>query len=421
MIADQRFESWSAPESPVMIEYSMVVIEEIRREVAEGFQRFSRGGIEVGGVLYGTRDGTTIRLQAMRPIACEHARGPAFILSEKDEAALAGQLEGDKSAPQLERMECVGWFLSHTRTDICLSDTDLALYSRFFPDAWKLTMVVRPGRSGSMRAGFFVREPDGTIKSDHSYQEFSFPDRLAGVFDPGARAARPSGERVPAERAGGMARRSERAEPSTEALPRREYTAESTAEPGRLDDAPLFLAAQKRSARRWPWLVLTGIVVALAGGAAGYRFFPAAGSEPAGLTVVERDGQLQIEWNRASRVIANASRGKIEIADGASNRTIPLAASDLGTGKVTYARTTGDVEVRMEVENAVGGVTLEASRFLGAPPRRADSDETKLLEQRRSELEAEIARLRDENSAQAERIQQLERTLRIMQSRSANK
>src|SRR5689334_194774 len=80
-MSDVKFGTWSAQESPVAIEYSLVVIEEIRQEVTEGFQKLSRGGVEVGGALYGTRDGRSISIQAMRPILCEHARGPAFILS----------------------------------------------------------------------------------------------------------------------------------------------------------------------------------------------------------------------------------------------------------------------------------------------------------------------------------------------------
>src|SRR6202167_3281354 len=101
-MSDTKFGSWSVAESPISIEYSLVVIEEIRHEVAEGFQRLSRGGIEVGGVLYGTRDGRTVRILAMRPIACEHARGPAFLLSDKDRISLNEQLLHDKEDSQLE-------------------------------------------------------------------------------------------------------------------------------------------------------------------------------------------------------------------------------------------------------------------------------------------------------------------------------
>src|SRR5580704_6488899 len=92
-MSDFRFGSWSVDESPVAVEYSLVAIEEIRQEVAEGFQKLSRGGVEVGGLLYGTRDGRTVRLMAMRPMVCEHARGPAFQLSESDRGILEEQIE----------------------------------------------------------------------------------------------------------------------------------------------------------------------------------------------------------------------------------------------------------------------------------------------------------------------------------------
>ena len=124
-MSDAKFGLWSVPESPITIEYSLVVIEEIRHEVAEGFQRLSRGGIEVGGILYGTRDGRTVRVLAMRPIACEHARGPGFVLSDKDRVALNEQLPRDQEDPHLEGLISVGWFLSHTRSEITLSESDL--------------------------------------------------------------------------------------------------------------------------------------------------------------------------------------------------------------------------------------------------------------------------------------------------------
>ena len=185
-----------------MIEYSLVVIEEIRHQVAEGFQRLSRGGIEVGGVLYGTRDGRTVRVLAMRPIACEHARGPGFLFSDKDRVALNEQLVHDKEDPQLQDLISVGWFLSHTRSEIALTESDLEIYSIFFPAPWQVCLIIRPGRGGSMRAGFFVREADGTVRGERSYLEFNFPDRLAGVIDrvvPERPPDRPTRERPPRE------------------------------------------------------------------------------------------------------------------------------------------------------------------------------------------------------------------------------
>src|ERR1051326_1476250 len=177
------FGTWSVEASPVTIEYSLVVVEEVRHEVAEGFQKLSRGGIEVGGLLYGVREDQTIRIMAIRPIACEHASGPAFRFSERDRATLRDQLKQDPEDPRLEGLVCVGWYVSHTRTEIALAESDQEIFSPYFGEPWQVTLVVRPSRGGNMRAGFFVREPDGTIHASQSYLEFNFPDRLAAVFE----------------------------------------------------------------------------------------------------------------------------------------------------------------------------------------------------------------------------------------------
>src|SRR5579862_1793462 len=96
---DLKFGSWEVGGSPVVVQYSLVVIEEIRHAVAEGVQRLARVGIEVGGVLYGIREGETNRILAVRPIACEHAKGPSFQLSDTDRASLADQLKQDREDP----------------------------------------------------------------------------------------------------------------------------------------------------------------------------------------------------------------------------------------------------------------------------------------------------------------------------------
>jgi proteasome lid subunit RPN8/RPN11 len=404
-MSDAKFGLWTVPESPITVEYSLVVIEEIRHEVAEGFQRLSRGGIEVGGVLYGTQDERTVRVMAMRPIACEHARGPGFVFSDKDRVALNEQLVRDQDDPHLEGLVSVGWFLSHTRSEITLSDSDLEIYSIFFPAPWQVTMVVRPGRAGSMRAGFFVREADGTVKSERSYVEFNFPDRLAGVLDRPPERSRDRGERrVPSFY------RESAAPARVEPAPREVPSLYQTSGPQLLQTpAPR---------KKWPWLALWAVVV-IALAVALLRYWMATSQpEPISLAVVERDGQLQIEWNRNAKPVSGAARGAIEISDGADSRTIRLTPAQLASGHFTYARKTGDIEVRMTVEDGGGTKTQEASRFLGrSPSTPANNQELSDLQRRRDELELEVAKLRRENDDQAAKIQQLERTLRVLQAR----
>ena len=382
-----------------------MVIEEIRHEVAEGFQKLSRGGVEVGGILYGEREGRTIKILGMRPIACEHGRGPAFLLSDADRQLLEEQLGHELEDPRLAGMICLGWFLSHTRSEIVLSDSDLEIYEKHFNAPWQVTLVIRPGRGGSMRAGFFVREHDGTVRRESSYLEFNFPDRLAGVLD---RA--PRGERAPGPRRPPV------------------YFRESSAaavqpdQPPPLDPVPgpqLLPAPPPRF--KWPWLVAWGALV-LVLVILGLRYFVITPRpDPLKLTLIERDGQLQIEWNHVARPVLSAVRGSLSIRDGHGRdgqapRTFSLTPQDLEHGAFTYQRTSDDVEVRMSVESAGGEKAEETSTFLGLAPVKSD-EKVKAAETERDGLQAEIDRLRKENAAQAGRIQELERNLKILQSR----
>ena len=421
-MSEVKFGTWTVPESPLTIQYSLVVIEEIRHEVTHGFQKMARGGIEVGGILYGRRDGRSISILAMRPVACEHALGPSFQLSGRDRAALEAQLTQDQADPHLEGMISVGLFVSHTRSEIALSESDLDLYNTYFEAPWQVVMVIRPGRAGAMRAGFFMRESDGAIRSEACYLEFNFPDRLAGVLDR-PRPERGSTER--AERRGGGPRLEASAAPvpgpvDTPASAVAQ-TAERTAVPRfALLDSSVPAGPQKA---RWPWLVAWVLVLA-ALGFLGWRYFVLRPTvEPISLAVLEHEGQLQIGWNHSARAVAQAVRGTLEISDGGDTKRIAMTPGDLQRGNLTYQRHSGDVEVRLIVEEEDGEKTQEASRFLGRPPeqpgvKKEDAQPARALETQRSDVDAEVNRLRKQNEEQAARIQQLERIVKIMQTRS---
>jgi proteasome lid subunit RPN8/RPN11 len=414
-MSDAKFGSWLVPESPVDVEYSLIVIDEIRQVVADGFQRLQRGGIEVGGVLYGTREERVVKVTAMREIACEHARGPTFHLSDNDRAALKAQLARDKEDSRLAGLQVVGWFLSHTRSDVTLQQSDLDTYNGFFPEPWQVTMVVHPGRTGTMRAGFFVREPDGSVKGERSYQEFNFPERMAGVLDRPPRERRPAveaaGDRVATARS---ATRPETVE-TAETPERVEYEAPMFGQPARA--VPQY-APYPNTRRKIPWAIIAVVAAALVLAVLGLRFLgPQLHVEPLSLGVIERDGQLQINWNHASQSIAGATAGTLDIVDGGEKRSIPLNRSELAQGNFTYMRRSGDVEVRLAVTSSGGGRMEEASRFLGTPPEGVDASEVDAIKVERDALQDEVTRLRAQSGQQAARIQQLERTLVILQSR----
>ena len=443
MTTATKFGAWSAPQSNLEIEYSLVVLDEIRRCVSDGFQRL-RGGMEVGGVLYGTHHQGKLRIEAIREIACEHAHGPSFQFSENDHEALEAQLVKDLDDPKLQSYAVLGWFVSHPRKDIALQAADVGIYDRYFAGAWQITLVIRPGRGGNMRAGFFVRDADGGLKTDRSYQDFNFPELPPGVIP--AMLNRPTAIK-PAERSASRTSidRTQRPEIPTDDSAIESYEtpgpqmvppqtgqvpvnrAPPTAkDPRNFGEPPPEIYSNKGVGRSW--LPTLGLVAAAAllgalASFAGLRAFSGSGTgavakkgtDSISLSVLDRAGQLQIQWNHASAGLAGAVKGTLEIDDTGNKQSIPLSQQDLAQNGFTYARKSGDVQVHLITTNSRGEQKQEASRFLGS----AVAGETALATapETSGADSASLAAARTENERQQARIQQLERTLVILRGR----
>ena len=174
--------SWSAPQGPFEIDYSPRVLDDIRLAVVDAFFLAPHGGVEIGGVLLGDFERKRLRITGYAPVECEHAFGPSFTLSDRDRERLA-ELLGRPSPPG---WRAVGWYHSHTRSEILFSDADREIHQRFFPETWQAALVLRPHAFQPTRAGFFFREADGSIHGEASYAEFvlePLPPRSGEVAD----------------------------------------------------------------------------------------------------------------------------------------------------------------------------------------------------------------------------------------------
>ena len=202
---------WSVKSCPFTVEYSLAAMEGIRSAVVEGLYRLARGGIEVGGVLFGSREDCLVRIQAFRPLGSEYLTGPSYVLSEKDQEALCRMLETSREDPQLAGLVPVGWYHSHTRSGISLSGADEELYNRYFPEPWQVALVVHPERMKPVKAAFFFRETGGAIRAESSDGEFVIEPLGKKRESPGrtpAAEAKTGAELPPPER--GAGRRSSR-------------------------------------------------------------------------------------------------------------------------------------------------------------------------------------------------------------------
>jgi proteasome lid subunit RPN8/RPN11 len=400
---------WSAGGSSLVIEYSCALLGNIRVLVVEGLHSLSHGGIEVGGILYGTRSGQALKIEVQRPIECEHARGPSFKLSENDLAGLERVLGPARNAPA--GMEVLGWYHSHTRSGICLTQEDLTIHDRFFPQPWQVALVLHPEIFGPVTAGFFFREANGAIRAESSYQEFEvLPAKARAAAAAGApsaprsatpvNVAAPPRSATPVNDAAALAAAHpvppapHPTPPARPAVPQAPPTMPGKT-PGRApvrDQAPplrimapddenpalanperlgAFLERlEPRRNRRTRWIV--GALLCVAAfylGLASRSLWQASNAPQAlSLRAYDQGGQLRVEWDRASLPVGEASSGMLEIADGGEKVNIPLNREHLASGGISYARRTGDVDLRLKVTGS-GGTAQEVTRFVGSPPQ----------------------------------------------------
>ena len=369
------------PECPFTIEYRHPLMQELRAAVAYGQQALTRGGMEVGGVLLGTRSDGGISIRAWRPIACEHAHGPALVLSERDRGELKQFLDEAAALPDLAGVEPVGWFLSHTRSDISLRESDLNLYKEFFPAASDVALVLRPGRHGAARAGFFFRDPRGAVQSDRSLLEFNIEGESAWPSV--------SVERTPASAPPERRRHAPTIAPVD--------TASAWVQPNREDAPELKPAATARGDDQmepvlvarpgWRWIAVpAAALVAIGWLYVARNRAPEPAVTPIEMTVTDRGGQLVVEWDRSRPELRLVRAGEISVTDAGGKVSMALTAAEARAGSLTWARKSGDVQVSVRFDGA-GKPLVAFARFLGAPP----------LNQKPQRDAAELDRLRKEN------------------------
>lgn len=302
--------SWEVPQCPFRVEITVGVLNEIRIAVVEGFYSVPRGGVEIGGVFFGDRKADRILIRSYRRIPCAYASGPSFVLSESDQTNLKALLAECEQDPSLAGQERLGWFHSHTRSDIFLSPADLEIYRDFFPGAQEIAMVLRPAQLQPTNAGIFFREADGTVAAEGSYHEFLVDPAFLNSFLP---------------------------EPET---------AEAHA-------PELGAAAEKPRAAGPPfaWFLIF-VLIGMTVGTALVAFWPylhGGVRERLGLEAAELNDEVILRWNRRSPAIQQASDGFLEINDGGQKQGVPLAPRDLQLGVTTYRRRSPRVDFRLVV------------------------------------------------------------------------
>ena len=430
------FSNWRSPECPFLIEYSAHVVDEIRLAIVDAFCSVPRGGVEIGGVLLGTWQSERVLISAYAPLDCEHRHGPSFTLSTADEERLAALLT--TSVAENPGLVAVGWYHSHTRSEIFLSEADVAIHERFFPESWQVALVLKPRMMQPTRAAFFFRDVEGKMRTTPC-EEFAIDsetDRAASgatvleMPSPDARARLQRGDRTPASGHG--------TEPVPLMLPL--LPVEIAEEPVPVEEAvetappapPPFLAVEELPSRGWitSALILLGLSF---GGAAAYvtheawlpkvtaAMKPVAGmsgfAAPLHFNAIEKEGQLQISWDPTAAPVRSAVDAALEITDGSQlPHAIALDQAHLQNGFVTYGRQSERVDMKLVLHQPDGTQVREVTTYLGPLPDSRPLPDDPALRRERDELAKKAGRLQSDLDKQAERTRKLERDLKSIRN-----
>jgi len=402
-----KLSAWSAPECPFTIEYSIGMLDDIRLAVVDAFFSLPRGGVEIGGILDGAWDGERLTITGYSALDCEHAFGPSFTLSPRDEARLSELL----AASDRNGVRPVGWYHSHTRSEIFLSDADQKIHRRFFPQPWQVALVLKPHTFQPTRAGFFFRGAGGSIHGEASYGEFALTPLMVRPLPSGVPAAAPAPTPAPEPTP----------VPPVPEPPPAAALVPKPAEPEQAPPLPKFLDVPKPRSRRWRVVVLA-VLAGFALGAGAYLkrdlWLPRvlamthAPSPPSlGLITADNDGQLQIRWNRNSPAVQQASSGVLSIGTGGpSTQEIPLDKAHLLSGAFTLARQTERVDVSLATTQADGHATHETTAFLGKLPDPKPVEDPAMQEQR-DKLSKQVAKMQSDLDAEMARNAKLRKTV----------
>ncbi len=377
---------WAVVGLPMAVETTRAILEEIHGAVQDGMRQLSRGGVEVGGVLFGRRTEGAIRILAWRPIACEHARGPGFALSNNDAQGLMQLLESAARDPQLQVLEPVGWFVSHTRSGVTMTAEDQELYQKFFPEPWQVTLVYHPVNQGTSRAGFFMRERDGKLRTESSYREFSVEGvRYSAAVAAAEKTAAPAALVQPAAKT-------------------------SPVETPRLT-MPLPSGGHRRVAFATAALLLGAL--ALFAVPKIRQMQP--GEVPLDLRMQDAKGQLRIEWDRNHPAVRGADGATLFITDGGKLSPVKLDRDAALSGSATYARASEDVVVRFVLHQSGEETHQAMARYVGPPVTKEEAQQLRAALDGADSFLQEAQRLRMELENESKRNEELAKAVRRLE------
>jgi len=328
------------------------LLQTLHSAVLESFNSGPHGGAEVYGVLFGTHNADEVRVEDFQAIAYQSAMAGATPLTTEERDAFAGALAQTRRQNESTALEPVGWFRSHPHSELGLTERDLEIANTFFSGAHQVVMILRPSDSLPSLVRFFYRQSGGALKAQSPYSEFTVPlvPEAPPVSEPAT--AQDAQTAAHAHRSGA------------------EFAPMEAPNPAGLDEGVLTRLAEppprlrRRISLFWPAVLaaIAGLLVAL--------FWLTRPPERLALRVFDTAGQLRIIWDP----VLKPESGRLEIVDGDSRFSIDLPPEQLRSGSFTYARRSGNVNVRLVVLRPGAEPLAETASYLGGGGELAESN-----------------------------------------------
>jgi hypothetical protein len=330
--------AWQDPGCPIPVDYSREAMEQIRRLAVDGLLQLPRIGVGVGGLLLGTRLNGRITILDSMVIPCSHAEGPSFRLT-------AEEIErANEMAHSAGPLTVIGWYCSKTRLPAALTEGDLTLFGSLCPEAWQMTLLIRPSTVEASHVALCFRGAAGRAVQGAEYPLKPFTE-VRVQSEP---AAAPEPEVVKPVVTKPVVTKADVRKIEIPAAA--EAPSFRTEPPATGHPAPLFQSAIPPSAARWRmklagWALVASAIIA-GTGAAFFMHPDWISTQPLRLTASDANGHLTIRWNPGS--VRGIDHASLTFNDGGEPHTIELDSRQLDAGTAGYDRRSAHVDALMQ-------------------------------------------------------------------------
>jgi hypothetical protein len=347
---------WRCEPLHVDVECTNAVLEMIRDWAVDARRDLAHCAVETGGILFGEWTDTSIRIEAARPLECEHKFGPWFQLSKKDEASLLEVLAVARKDSEIGKLQPIGLYISNSQ-NFSVAVADVRIFDRYFPKPRPMALILRPSKYGQTSAAFFLRER-GSVTYFCAHEVPSSTSESA-QRDPQPITPNPQDE----NRLANKPARPEEAATIIAHPPNKAIGAWRGESVRRLLMSALKRFRASLLTREKLWNMSRGDLVAaivLLGfcTAATRTLSVRSNLQPSTkipIHITDVGSQLRIDWDANEESVRSATSGVLEIRDGETESLhLPVARDMLRAGSVLYVPRSGTIQVRMRFMNHKG-------------------------------------------------------------------